>query len=148
MRSRFSPALYNVPLAVLLAVVFAGHTTPAYAEVAVIVHPGNNTTLSAEEVQRLFLGKMKTFPGGGDAVPFNLKDGNAAREAFNADVIGKNESQIKAYWSQLVFTGKGTPPKEASDAADMKKQVASNPNMVGYIDAADVDASVKVVFKK
>lgn len=140
MHSRFCLAL--------IVVLLVGHAAPIRAEVAIIVHPANSTTLSAEDVQRLFLGKMKTFPGGGDAVPVNLKDGNAAREAFNTGVIGKNESQIKAYWSQLVFTGKGTPPKEASDAADMKKQIANNPNMVGYIDAADVDGSVKVVFKK
>lgn len=120
----------------------------AFAEVAIIVNPANNATASSEDIQRLFLGKTKNFPNGSDAAPFNLKEGNAAREAFNQAILSKNESQVKAYWSQLVFTGKGTPPKEAADEDEMKKWVAGNPNAIGYIDASKVDGSVKVLLKQ
>ncbi len=119
----------------------------ASAEVAVIVNPANATSLTPDDVQRLFLGKTKGYPGGGDAVAFNLKEG-AVRDAFNQGVLEKTESQVKAYWSQLVFTGKGTPPKEAADEDEMKKWVASNPAAIGYIDASKVDGSVKVVLTK
>jgi len=119
----------------------------AQAEVAVIVNPGNGASLSAEDVQRLFLGKLKSFPGGGEANPVNQKEGQPAREQFNQAVLNKSESQLKAYWSQLVFTGKGTPPKDVGGSADVKKLVAANPNMIGYIDSSAVDGSVKVVYK-
>ena len=33
------------------------------------------------------------------------------------------------------------------NAAAMKSAVASNPNAIGYIDEADVDATVKVILK-
>ena len=55
---------------VLLALGLSSAT--AFAEVAVIVHPSNASALSAEEVQRLFLGKLKSFPAGSDASPVNL----------------------------------------------------------------------------
>ena len=126
----------------------ASLSIPALAEVAIIVNPANAGSATAEDVQRMFLGKSKSFPSGGDALAFNLKDGSPAREAFNSGVLGKNESQVKAYWSQLVFTGKGTPPKEAADEDEMKKWVASNPNAIGYIDASKVDGSVKVLLKQ
>lgn len=120
----------------------------AQAEVAVIVNPGNGASLSAEDVQRLFLGKLKSFPGGSEATPVNQKEGQPAREQFNQAVLNKSESQLKAYWSQLVFTGKGTPPKELDNDDAIKALVASTPGAIGYIDAAKVDGSVKVVLKQ
>ncbi len=135
--------LFKSAMAGLLLALAAGVS----AEVAVIVNPANATALTPDDVQRLFLGKTKGFPGGGDAVAFNLKEGGV-RDAFNQGVLEKTESQVKAYWSQLVFTGKGTPPKEAADEDEMKKWVASNPAAIGYIDASKVDGSVKVVMTK
>ncbi len=120
----------------------------ASAEIAVVVHPSSSVqALSADEVSRLFLGKAKSFPGGAQAVPVNQDEGHPARAKFNETVCKKNASQYKAYWSQLVFTGKGTPPKDAGDDAAVKALVAANPNMIGYIDSASVDASVKVVHR-
>lgn len=117
------------------------------ADVAVIVHPSAGfDALTGEDISRLFLGKSKSFPGGAQAVPVNQNEGSAVREKFNEAVCKKNSSQYKAYWSQLVFTGKGTPPKDAGDDAAVKALVAANPTMIGYVDASAVDASVKVVF--
>jgi ABC-type phosphate transport system substrate-binding protein len=125
-----------------------GLSSFCFAEVSVIVHPSSAvTSLSEDDIARLFLGKAKSFPGGGAAVPVNQTEGSAARDKFNEGICKKNASQYKAYWSQLVFTGKGTPPKDASDDAAVKALVAANPNMIGYIDSSAVDASVKVIFK-
>lgn len=120
----------------------------AMAEVAVIVHPSAGvSSLTEDDVSRLFLGKTKSFPGGAQAVPINQNEGSAARDKFNESVCKKNASQYKAYWSQLVFTGKGTPPKDGGDDAAVKALIAANPNMIGYVDSSVVDASVKVVYK-
>lgn len=119
-----------------------------YAEVSVIVHPSSSvSSMTEDDVSRLFLGKSKSFPDGSQAVPINQDEGNPAREKFNEGVCKKNASQYKAYWSQLVFTGKGTPPKDGGNDAAVKALIAANPNMIGYIDSSAVDGSVKVVFK-
>ncbi|MFZ5842040.1 MAG: phosphate ABC transporter substrate-binding protein [Pseudomonadota bacterium] len=119
-----------------------------FAEVAVVVHPSAGfDSLSEDDISRLFLGKAKSFPNGESAVPINQNEGEASRDKFNDAVVKKNASQLKAYWSQLVFTGKGTPPKDVGGSADVKKLVAANPNMIGYIDSGAVDGSVKVVYK-
>ena len=123
-------------------------STLALADVAVIVHPTSTVaSMTAEDVARIFLGKTNNFPGGAQAIPINQDDGSAARTKFNEDVCKKNASQYKAYWSQLMFTGKGTPPKDAGKDAAVKALIAANPNMIGYIDSSAVDASVKVVLK-
>ncbi len=120
----------------------------AYAEVAVIVHPSVVVASMAEDdVSRIFLGKSNSFPGGGAAVPVNQDESSATRAKFNEAVCKKNASQYKAYWSQLVFTGKGTLPKEAANDAAVKALVAANPTMIGYVDSSAVDSSVKVVYK-
>lgn len=115
------------------------------AEVAVIVHPTNTANLSKAEVERIYLGKMNEFPTGGAVIAFNLPEGAPIRTEFDETFVGKTPNQLKAFWSKQLFTGKGTPPKELSDAAAMKAKVSSNPSAIGYIDAAVVDDSVRVI---
>jgi ABC-type phosphate transport system substrate-binding protein len=118
------------------------------AEIAVIVHPSANVeSLTDNDVSRLFLGKSKTLPSGTQAIPVNQDEGTPARASFNEKICKKDASQYKAYWSQLVFTGKGTPPKDSGKDTDVKALVAANPNIIGYIDSKLVDTSVKVVLK-
>jgi ABC-type phosphate transport system substrate-binding protein len=119
----------------------------AWSGVAVIVNANNGNTMSASDVTRIFLGKKKTFPDGSEAIPVDQAEGSATRSAFISTVLKKNDQQIKAYWAQLLFTGKGTPPKEVGGSAHVKKLVAENPALIGYIDSGDVDGSVKVVYE-
>ncbi len=119
----------------------------ATAEVAVVVHPSNAASLDQAEISRLFTGRGTTFSNGSKATPLNLAESAAARAEFDSKVLGKSSSQMKAYWSKLVFTGKGTPPKELASDADVKAAVAADASAIGYIDAASVDASVKVIGK-
>jgi len=120
----------------------------ASTEVAVIVSASNgNASIDQATISKIFLGKAKSFPDGAQAVPVDQDDGSASREAFNSTVLGKSASQLKSYWSRLIFTGKGTPPKQSGDDAAVKALVAANPNLIGYIDASAVDGSVKVVHK-
>ena len=120
----------------------------ALAEVAVIVHPSASVdSLTADEISRLFMGKSKSFPNGSPAIALNQDDGSATRDVFNQEICNKSPSQYKAYWSKLVFTGKGTPPKDSGDDAAVKALVAGNPKMIGYVDASVVDVSVKVSHK-
>lgn len=132
----------------LAAVAVFSFSSFCLAEVVVITHPSLAvTSMTEDDVSRLFLGKSRSFPNGELAVPVNQTEGSATRAKFNETVCKKNASQYKAYWSQLVFTGKATPPKDGGDDAAVKALVAANPNMIGYVDASVVDNSVKVVFK-
>lgn len=100
--------------------------------------------LSKDQVSDIFLGKAATFPGGGQAVPIEQDEG-AQRDVFHSKVTGKDNTKLRAYWSRQIFSGTGNPPKEVPDAAEMKKLVAANPNMIGYLDKSVLDASLKVV---
>lgn len=122
---------------------------PAMAEIAVVVSAKSPVgNLTQEQVSQIFLGKASSFPGGQTAMPIDQSEGQAARDEFYTKVTGKSPAQLKAYWSKLIFTGKGQPPKEVPNAAEVKKLVANNPNTIAYIEKGSVDSSVKVVYSE
>lgn len=114
--------------------------SPVQAEVAVIVNPGSAKAPTQGEVANIFLGKDKSMRG------IDQKDWSSTKEKFYAGVASKSETQLKSYWSGLVFTGKGQPlPSEAGDAEVVAK-VAAEPDAIGYVDNSAVNSSVKVLF--
>ena len=117
----------------------------AVAEIAVIVNPANPDTITKDDIAKIYMAKTKTFPGGKNATPIDRTEGSPVRVDFVSKVIEKDEAQLKSYWSRLIFTGKGVPPKVVDSDADVKSQVAQDPSAIGFIDASAVDGSVKVV---
>ena len=117
----------------------------AFAEVAIIVHPSNAATLSEGDIAKIYLGKSKKFPGGETALALDKPAGEANRVAFIKNVVGKSETQYKSYWSRLIFTGKGVPPKIISSDAEVVNLVSRNPDMIGFVDASSVSDGVKVI---
>lgn len=116
------------------------------AEVAVIVNPNNNNTLDKGMISKIYLGKTKSYADGGKIKAVGQK-GTAVAKAFTQNVVGKSSSQFKAYWSKLIFTGKGTPPDPLSSDQAVIDFVASNPLGIGYIDSGKVTDAVKVIGK-
>ncbi|WP_220274741.1 phosphate ABC transporter substrate-binding protein [Trinickia dinghuensis] len=103
------------------------------------------SSLSENQVADIYLGRMGQLPGGAQVVPIDLADDAANRAKFYRIVCGKSPAQLRAYWSKLVFTGSGQPPREVADAEAMKKLVASGASTIGYVDSSQLDASVRAV---
>ena len=102
--------------------------------------------LDKEQVANLFLGKSSSYPDGSAAVPIEQADSAPAHEEFHKSITEKSASQLKSYWSKMIFSGKGTAPKEVASNAELLKLLASNPAMIGYVDKTAADKTVKVVF--
>lgn len=142
-------ALRTLSLALTLHLVL-GTLSPALAnasEVVVITHPSVGVkALSRDDVMRIFLGKSKTYPNGKQAVPVIPKEGAETRRKFETSVFQKTPVQIKAYWTRLLFTGRGNPPQSLESDEAIRQKVAENPNAIGYIDAGALDKSVRAVY--
>jgi ABC-type phosphate transport system substrate-binding protein len=122
----------------------------SHAEIAVIVSLKNNnsyTSIDKDLVERIFLSKVKNFPDGTVVKPLNLKQGHYLRDEFNSGFLSKTESQLSRYWSRLRFSGKAQLPQEAQSVEEVKALIANNPSLIGYIDAMDVDDTIKIVHK-
>jgi hypothetical protein len=113
--------------------------------VAVVSAKSAITSLTADQVADIFLGRVSRFPNGLLAVPIDLRDGAPERDRFYARIAGKSPAQVKAYWSKIIFTGRGQPPKAVSSDIDMKKLIAANLTAIGYIDASMLDSTVRAL---
>lgn len=113
--------------------------------VAVVSSKSPVTSLSAAQVADIFLGKTSRFPDGSQAVPIDQPEDSPVRDRFYAQYTGKSAAQVKAHWSKIIFTGRGQPPVQAANGAEVKKMIAQNPSAIGYIDPTLVDDSVRVV---
>lgn len=130
---------------ITLISIFLMCSTSIFANIAVIVHPSNSINLSKEEISRIFLGKQKTFKDGDSAIPIAQSENSEIYTYFNTKVTNKSNSQLKAYWSKLVFTGKGSPPKKVDNNQEVLNLISSNPSLIGYVDSESVTDKVKVV---
>lgn len=118
----------------------------AAGELVVIVSAKSTVnSLKTEQVADIFLGQIASFPGGVDAVALDQHIGSPVRDEFYAKVAAKSRPLVKAHWTKMIFTGRGQPPREVGDSAAVRKKVAENPSLIGYIDKAALDSSVKAV---
>lgn len=117
----------------------------AEAEVAVIVHPSNQSKIPAHYVAQLFLGQKRAFPSGVEALPVDQPNSNEERSRFATGVLKKDKRQLRSYWAKLIFTGRAFPPEVLQNSEQVKALVAENPNAIGYIDSAQIDSSVRVI---
>ncbi|MGB5246255.1 MAG: hypothetical protein WBN34_06880 [Woeseia sp.] len=123
----------------------AGGSSLAAPEVVVIASSSSPiSTASPADIARLFLGKTKSV-NGQTLTPVDQSKSSDVASRFYSDVVGKNSSQMRAYWSKLVFTGKGKPPQELGSSAAVLAAVAADPALIGYIEASAVNDSVKVL---
>ena len=123
-------------------------TSVAQAGVVVVMSSKSDvSSLSKAQVAQIFMAKTDALPNGRVAKPVDQTEGAAVRNEFYDKVADKSAAQMKAYWSQLTFTGKAQPPRKVSGDAAVKAALGDNPAAIGYISDGAVDGSVKVVFK-
>lgn len=118
----------------------------ATAEVVVIVNAASPVaSASADDIAQVFLGKSSEI-GGNDVVAVDQTEGNPSRAVFYTKVVQKEPSQLTAYWSRLIFTGKGSPPKQVGGDADVAEAVLDDESALGYVDSTAVVEGVKVIY--
>lgn len=132
-------------LTVVLLVSLCG--VAAAQEIAVIVNKDNPVTMDRTMISRVFLGSITKWQGGGNITVLELNEATALNEEFAQKVVGRSPQSLKDHWSALVFTGKSAPPRQFPSEDELMKAVAKNKNAIGYINAAKLDDSVRMVYK-
>ncbi len=85
------------------------------------------------------------LPDGSPVQPLDLEQGTAVRDEFYSKATGKTAKQVNAHWAKMLFTGEGRPHPAFATTATVKRLVSENQNAIGYINATEADASVKVL---
>lgn len=121
----------------------------AIAEVVVIANPAvNASSITGEEIRKIYLGQNDTLPDGTKVAPVDLSEGSIQRSLFLKKFIGKDEFQFRSFWTRQLFTGKGRPPRVVASDTDVVRLVSQEKGLIGYVDSKAVTAKVKVLLTK
>lgn len=130
--------------ALVAACLFGLAAAAAHADVIPVVSAKSSLDhLSRRALSDIFLGRNSLGPDGQPVVPIDQADGSSARDEFYASFVGKTPAQLRAHWSKIIFTGRGMPPRAAGDGAAARRLLADNPYAIGYLDASELDSTVK-----
>ncbi|HET7584429.1 MAG TPA: hypothetical protein VFK13_05945 [Gemmatimonadaceae bacterium] len=138
----------RVPLLVCASVLLAIHVPSARAQqaapIAVVVNARNPvSSLSMDELRRLYSGKSTTFPTKQRAV---LLECRAASEPFYHRLLGLSPDVVRQRWIGIVFRGEaGSVPLDMPTPDAVRRYVSEHEDAIGFIPAAAVDATVKVL---
>lgn len=102
--------------------------------------------LSKNDISKLFLSKMKSFPNGNKAMPIEIND-KKQQAMFYKVITNKNEKQLSKYWAKMIFTGRGIPPKKFRNINEIKKFIKKNENAITYIYKKDITKDLKIVWE-
>jgi hypothetical protein len=111
----------------------------ARAEDLVVIGNPAAAPLTKEQIADIFLARSSA------RTPVDQPVDSTVYLEFYKKATGRDSAQIKAIWARILFTGRGVPPKQFADSAAVKKAVAADPKVVGYIEKSAVDASVRVL---
>ena len=121
---------------------------PAQAQsYRVIVNAANPTTqISKDELQRVYLKKMTSWKDGSNIQVVDQSPRSPVRAQFSQTVLGRDVQTMKNYWQQSLFSGRGVPPIEQGNDAQVASYVAFNPGAIAYVSAdASLPGGVKVI---
>ncbi|MBS4097839.1 MAG: hypothetical protein KGZ83_13490 [Sulfuricella sp.] len=113
----------------------------------VVIGHSNLSRLDAAMVQKIYTGKAVEV-GGVAVTVINAKSGTPVRNQFLQAYLNQDEEKYTAYWTVRRYIGKGAPPTELQNAADVIKFVQATPGAVGYIDEAEVKPGINVLLRK
>jgi ABC-type phosphate transport system substrate-binding protein len=140
----------NIPIqvggaALLLILTFAFPLVAEAADLVIIAHPGvQEETIDGKDLQRIYLGKQTLWRDDTTIVPVMLKSGDL-QEEFIEEYVDRSVQRFVTYWRQMVFTGKGVPPKGFRSEAELIAFVARTPGAVGFTSPGTESSGTKVL---
>ncbi|HEV7557537.1 MAG TPA: hypothetical protein VGO00_18865 [Kofleriaceae bacterium] len=131
---------------IVIAIAWSGRSIAMDDSYKVIINPNNPATAIERDFLRdAFLKKTAEWPDGETIHPVDLASKFPAHDRFAREVLRKSPAQLKSYWNQQIFSGKGVPPPEADSIAAVVAFVVANPGAVGYVPSDAEVGGAKVV---
>lgn len=140
-------SFYRIRFLLLLISLFLP-TAEALADLVVVVNARSGVAvMTRNEIVNIFFGRYRQFFNGVEAQPVDLVDNNPDRARFYGALVGKDLSDVNAYWSRQVFSGRMQPPPRVSNVDEVLRWVSSHPGGIGFVEMSKADARVRVVYE-
>lgn len=138
--------MYSKTAALLLALFLMTNTHLLSNEVIVVANPNIDLQqLSASDIKKIYSGKTVRTQNGTKIVPLEIKD-KTVRATFYRQYLKKSLSQIKSYWSRLIFTGKGKPPRRVKDFDSLNELLKSHNHYISFVDSSSDTSGMKILY--
>lgn len=123
------------------------HVSLLQADIAIVV-PADSPidSLSKHQVSNLFLSKTNRLANGKKAILIEIRD-YRLRDTFYRLISNKTPTQLKSYWTTLIFTGKGKPPRSFSSRQEMIDYMKRHATTISYLDSGEITPEMKVVLQ-
>ena len=133
----------------LVGLVLAGIARAAVTDgdgFQVIVNPDNPlVTVDHGFLRDIYLKRATEWQTGAPVRPLDLSTRFPARVRFTREVLRKTSPQLRTYWNQQIFSGKGVPPPEADSTSAVIAYVLDNPGAIAYVPANANPGRAKVI---
>ena len=117
----------------------------AHAEWLVVVGAGSPIeSLNERQVTDIFLARTNYLDPVGRITTLELSDEDHHYDFYHR-ISSKTPAQINSYWTTLIFTGKGKPPREVSNRQQLLHELNSDPGAIAYLNDNLPDKDFKVV---
>ena len=104
------------------------------------------SSISIEQLADIYSLKKDFWNPDLQVIPVNREAASAEREKFTGAVFNLSPQELGEYWNRLSFQGKLPPPVQTSDQAVLGF-VRSIPGAIGYINASQAPAGVKILLR-
>ena len=126
------PVLLFAAIALVFLAGYTDYSDIAPSDIVIIANIESDAdTISASQVQNIFLGQVKSFSK--ERVYVCVMKKNDLHEAFLMHYVKKTPSQFLNHWKRLVFSGKANMPPIVKDEQEMIENVIKNKGAIGYI---------------
>jgi ABC-type phosphate transport system substrate-binding protein len=99
-------------------------------------------SLSADELKDIYTAKTKYWDDGQAIIIVVLPD---KTDVALQQASGMDGSHFKTFWQRLMFSGRGSEPKKAGDAAALVALVASTKGAIALVPTDAVLKDVKII---
>jgi ABC-type phosphate transport system substrate-binding protein len=133
-------------MCVLFLATMGGRRAPEPRVVMVVNSANATTSMSREQVAKIFLRQLAAWASGDEILPVDQMERAPARAAFARDVEQTSVKSLKIYWQQRIFSGEESPPPERVSDSDVLIYVRSNVGAIGYVlEGTDLGIGVKTL---
>ena len=129
----------------IAALVLVSVATVAGSDIKVIANSSVTTdSISMAELRRIYLLQTRKLKDGSVVEPVLQKRGSL-HDAFSRQFLDRDSEEIRTYYHGVVFTGKGSMPREVNSDEEMVSYVARTRGAIGYVSGGANTDSVKVL---
>lgn len=129
-----------------LSLVLASPSVARDDSFKLIVNPANPlTAVDRTFVRAAFLRETLAWKWGTPVHPIALPSNMTTSARFAEQILKKSIPQLRSYWVQRIFSGKGTPPPVLESTSAVVTRVLSDPGAVAYIPEDTDPGAAKVV---